>query len=308
MTKGFGEKERTFLDGLEENTGRNLQQWMHAIAQSGQTERNDIIDWLRHEGLMFSKASWLERIHHNGGRPIYAEVAKEEAPRRPAARRRREVLAPSSLPAAPTATVGEQPSRQPTENPSASRSIADGHTPLPEQQPPQSSAPTPERIVAPPRLTVVMGGAAAGSAADTSPPSDPAAARAPQRSAPSPAATGPRDIDSVLAKAKAYRPLAQLILARIKGAVPKAPLAVQESSLSFGSPAPFAVLGITGKELRLHLALGDHPTDDFVRRGQAGGGVGKGEALSHMLVLTDARQIDQRFSDLLARASGTVST
>lgn len=111
----------------------------------------------------------------------------------------------------------------------------------------------------------------------------------------------------MLAKAKAYRPLAQLILARIKGAVPKAPLVIQETSLSFGGPAPFAVLGITGKELRLHLALGDHPTDDFVRRGQAGGGVGKGEALSHMLVLTDARQIDQRFSDLLARASGTAS-
>lgn len=309
MTKGFGEKERTFLDGLEENTGRNLQQWMHAIAQSGQTERNDIIDWLRHEGLMFSKASWLERIHHNGGRPIYAEVAKEEAPRRPAARRRREVLAPSSLPATPATTVDEQLPRQPVESSSAARSVADGHTPQPEQQPSQSPDPTPERIVAPPRLTVVMGGAAAGSGSASSTPPPPASSNtAATRHAPSPAATGPRDIDSVLAKAKAYRPLAQLILARIKGAVPKAPLAVQESSLSFGSPAPFAVLGITGKELRLHLALGDHPTDDFVRRGQTGGGVGKGEALSHMLVLTDARQIDQRFSDLLARASGTATT
>ena len=25
---------------------------------------------------MFSKASWLERIHHNGGRPIYADAGK----------------------------------------------------------------------------------------------------------------------------------------------------------------------------------------------------------------------------------------
>ena len=45
---------------------------MAAIAESGRTERNDIIDWLRHQGFQFSWASWLERIHHNGGRLIYA--------------------------------------------------------------------------------------------------------------------------------------------------------------------------------------------------------------------------------------------
>lgn len=294
MATDFGEKERAFIDGLEENTGRNLQQWMRAIAQSGHTERNAIIDWLRHEGLMFSRASWLERIHHNGGRPIYAEVTKDEAPPRPAARRRREVLDPASLPVVPTAEAHGR------EAPRSAASDA-------QSQPPRAAetnaaappaAPVPERIVAPPRLTVVMGGAAASPAqADPTP--------APARATPPAGTAGPRDIDSVLARAKAYRPLAQLVLARIKGAAPKAPLAIQDSSLTFGSPVPFAVLGITGKELRLHLALGDHPADDFVRRGQAGGGVGKGEALSHMIVLTDARQIDQRFSELLARAAGS---
>ena len=83
MATDYGEKERAFIDGLKENTGRDLAEWMQSIASSGQLQRNDIIDWLRHKGLMFSKASWLERIHHNGGKPIYADAPKESAPRRP---------------------------------------------------------------------------------------------------------------------------------------------------------------------------------------------------------------------------------
>ena len=89
MATDFGEKEREFIDGLKENTGRDLGEWMQAISAAGLGHRNDIIDWLRHKGFMFSKASWLERIHHNGGKPIYADVPKEAAPRRPPRRRDR---------------------------------------------------------------------------------------------------------------------------------------------------------------------------------------------------------------------------
>jgi hypothetical protein len=234
MATDFGEKERAFIDGLKENTGRDLGEWMQAITAAGLPHRNDIIDWLRHKGFMFSKASWLERIHHNGGKPIYADVPKEAAPRRPP--RRREgapaATAPATAPAAP--------------------------------------APAP-------------------------PPAAPV-------SAPAPAG----DLDTLLAKAKAYRPLAQLVLAKIKSVRPGAGFTARESSIAIGDPGVFAALGISGKELRLHLALGEHPFDDVVRKGQAGGGLGKGETLSHMLVLTDARQVDQRFVDLvaLAKANG----
>ena len=92
MATDFGEKERAFIDGLKENTGRDLGEWMQAIAAPSLPQRNDIIDWLRHKGFMFSKASWLERIHHNGGKPIYADAPKEAAPRAPP-RRREGVLA-----------------------------------------------------------------------------------------------------------------------------------------------------------------------------------------------------------------------
>jgi hypothetical protein len=74
MNSAYAEKEREFVGGLAEDTGQDLAAWMTAIAASGHTERNDIIDWLRHQGFQFAWASWLERIHHNGGRLIYAGV------------------------------------------------------------------------------------------------------------------------------------------------------------------------------------------------------------------------------------------
>ncbi|MGH1417341.1 MAG: DUF5655 domain-containing protein [Hyphomicrobiaceae bacterium] len=66
-------KEREFIANLSGDTGRDLAAWMAAIDTSQHSERNDIIDWLRSQGFTFSKASWLERIHHNDGRPIYIE-------------------------------------------------------------------------------------------------------------------------------------------------------------------------------------------------------------------------------------------
>ncbi|MFT3730292.1 MAG: hypothetical protein QM780_02550 [Hyphomicrobium sp.] len=85
MNSAYAEKEREFVAGLAEDTGRDLAQWMTAIADSGHTERNDIIDWLRHQGFQFAWASWLERIHHNGGRLIYADDTRSDprAPNRP---------------------------------------------------------------------------------------------------------------------------------------------------------------------------------------------------------------------------------
>ena len=230
MATDFGEKERAFIDGLKENTGRDLSEWMQEIAASGHVQRNDIIDWLRHKGLMFSRASWLERIHHNGGKPIYADAPKDAPRSRP--RRRREGVLVAPLPVA-----------------------------SPAAEPPAPVAPPPASVPAP------VG-----------------------------------DVDALLAKAKAYRPLAQHVLAQIKSVRPAANFTARESAIAIGDPNVFAALGISAKELRLHLALGEHPFDEVLRKGQAGGGLGKGEALTHMLVLTDARQIDQRLLELVALA------
>jgi hypothetical protein len=99
MSTDYAEKEREFIASLPEDTGRDLSAWMLAISTSGHRERNAIIDWLRHQGFQFSQASWLERIHHNGGRLIYGD--DESAPRADSVSEtpfRREVVPPQTLP------------------------------------------------------------------------------------------------------------------------------------------------------------------------------------------------------------------
>ena len=73
MANDEREEEREFLDGLKARTGRDLAEWMAAITAQGFTDKNETIDWLRGQGLSFARASWLERIHRNGGKPIYAQ-------------------------------------------------------------------------------------------------------------------------------------------------------------------------------------------------------------------------------------------
>ncbi len=243
MATDYGEKERAFIDGLKEATGRDLAEWMAAISEQNLSHRNDIIDWLRQHGFMFSKASWLERIHHNGGRPIYADAAKA----RPRERR-------------PHRDVSEAP------------------------------RPSPHPGVAAP-------------ANDVAPPPAPVKAPAPMP----PQAPSSDSLAELLARAKAYRPLAQLVLTRIKSVRPTATFEPRETFVVISDRQPFAALGIGAKELRLHLALGEHPTEGSLKKGAPGGGLGKGDALSHMLVLTDARQIDQRLLDLVRLAATRVN-
>jgi hypothetical protein len=73
MTRNEREQERELLADLEARTGRDLATWMALISAKGFADKNETIDWLRGEGLPFARASWLERIHSNGGRPIYGE-------------------------------------------------------------------------------------------------------------------------------------------------------------------------------------------------------------------------------------------
>ncbi|MEE8099008.1 MAG: DUF5655 domain-containing protein [Hyphomicrobium sp.] len=231
MATDYGEKERAFIDGLKENSGRDLDEWMAAITEQNLPHRNDIIDWLRQQGFMFSKASWLERIHHNGGRPIYADTAAAT----PAAPRQRqdasEIVKPPSAP-------------KPEPVPVASASVE---------------------------------------------------------------ARPDNDLDALLAKAKAYRPLAHFLIEQIKTVRPAARFEPRGTFIAIGDTENFAALGIGAKQLRLHLALGDHPPDEIVKKGVPGGGLGKADALSHMVVLTDARQVDAYLLDLIKRAAKKVN-
>ena len=92
------EEEREFLAELKARSGRDLAEWMAAITAQGFADKNETIDWLRAQGFPFARASWLERIHSNGGRPIYMDQPPKPRPmpgrsptpakpRRPPARR-----------------------------------------------------------------------------------------------------------------------------------------------------------------------------------------------------------------------------
>lgn len=84
MSTDYAEMERDFIASLKEDTGQDLAGWMVAIRDCGHSDRNAIIDWLRLQGFQFSWASWLERIHHNGGRLIYADdIGNVPPPARP---------------------------------------------------------------------------------------------------------------------------------------------------------------------------------------------------------------------------------
>src|SRR5436190_23372792 len=79
MARDEKEEEREFLADLEARTGRDLAAWMEAITAERFADKNETIDWLRAQGIPFARASWLERIHSNGGPPIYLHAQPSEA-------------------------------------------------------------------------------------------------------------------------------------------------------------------------------------------------------------------------------------
>jgi hypothetical protein len=80
MARDEQEEEREFLADLEARTGQTLAQWMAAITTQGFADKNETIDWLRAQGIPFARASWLERIHSNAGRPIYLHEVPKAGP------------------------------------------------------------------------------------------------------------------------------------------------------------------------------------------------------------------------------------
>jgi hypothetical protein len=88
MARDEREEEQRFLAELQARTGRSLHAWMEEISARGFSDKNEAIDWLRAQGFPFARASWLERIHSNGGRPIYPDEADSEPPDRAPPERR----------------------------------------------------------------------------------------------------------------------------------------------------------------------------------------------------------------------------
>ncbi len=231
MAREEEEDEREFLAGLKARTGADLAEWMAAIAARGFADKNEVIDWLREQGFAFARASWLERIHRNGGKPIYAGDV-------------------TTAPPTQAALAASEPEQPPS--PSAA-----------------SPAPAPQR----PK------------------PGRPAAT---ETAAPDPAA-----LEKLITAAKGYRPLYHLLAAEIEKAVPGLAILPRSGYVSFSAPAEFAALTLHATELRLGLDLGNRPFDDKLQKSKLRG---PGPAITHMLVLTDARQVNDDLISLMKAA------
>lgn len=264
MSTDWVEKEREFLSSLEADTGRDLAEWMAAIRAQDLPHRNDIIDWLRQQGFPFARASWLERIHNNGGRPIYLEPDWKER-----------TTASRTVPQAPPARVA-----------TPAKPIAAAATP----PPPADTQPDRARASSAPALTLAPAQAPAGA------PSPPAAAVPPAAGA-----TGA--MEALLAKAKAYRPLAQYVLREIQIVLPEVEIAPRHGYVSIAAGHEFAVLAISSKELRLGLTLGEEVLAPGLEPARFPPTMAQAaQRMSHMVVLTDARQVDDRLLALVKAA------
>ena len=231
MSRNYAELEQEMITDLAQRTGRDLAQWMAAIDAAGLADKNAIIDWLRPQGMTFAHASWLERIHNNGGRPIYLE--QPPRPARPAASTRPPLLEPRHATSAP-----------------------------------ETAAPT----------------------------RSPIPATAPARS-------DPEGLKHLLSKAKAYRPLAEHLVGEISRVLPGVAVTASEDLVVFERPFPLAVLWVSARELRLGLDLGEVPFDAVLLKPKLPiklpGAVAR---FTHMLVLTDARQIGAPLLDLVGQS------
>jgi hypothetical protein len=228
MANDEREEEREFLEGLKARTGRDLAEWMAAIAAQGFHDKNEIIDWLRNEGLPFARASWLERIHRNAGEPIHAGGAAAS---------------------------------------------------------PKGSDPAPRRSPGPP---------------PAKPPPEPAEKAPPLVEASSDAGA----LERLLAAAKGYRPLFHHLEAQIRRAIPGAIVAPRDRYVSIGAPREFAAVTLHPTEIRLGLDLGDRP---FAAQLQKAKLRGPGRAITHMVSLTDARQVDGALLALIEAANARVN-
>ncbi len=252
MSNDEAEKERDFLASLKSDSGRELGEWMSAIDASAADERNDIIDWLRRQGFTFAKASWLERIHHNNGRPIYLEDG----------------LVTAVTNAATAKTTAGKPNLVVVSDSSAIAPTNLDNTPT--------------------------------NAANENQPAETALAALP--------APDPDQLEKLLQSAKAYRPLAQFLVREIATAVPSATQHPSGSEITFANPNPFAVLVVSPKALRLALSLGDTPVEpplEPAKFPQASVRVSAqiSQNLTHIAVLTDARQVNDVLIGQITRAA-----
>lgn len=281
MAIDYAEKEREFVSELKADTGRDLGEWMQAIRDADLPHRNDIIDWLRGLGFTFANASWLERIHANGGRLIYATNASPSERQQP-----------------------PQPKAEPPERAAPIPSATDAGAKILAFTPPRRSTQSPSSPPAPVASAPV---APEGPEPTQAKPAAASPPQAPPRPA-GPHTAGPQafaaDVEKLIAAAKGLRPLAHLTLNEIVRVIPDARIEADGPLIVLSAPRPFLALLTGAKTLRLY---GDFAgiDDSRVTRAEAAMKVASKAPppFATVLPLDDARLIDATFTEMVKTAA-----
>ena len=112
-------------------------------------------------------------------------------------------------------------------------------------------------------------------------------------------------IKEVTATGKGLRPLAEMVLRQIRDALPTAALIASGDRVGIADPVEFAALWVSPRELRLGLCLGDAPFEGLLVKARIPGADAR---LSHMVVLTDARQLGPPLMQLVKRAQASAKS
>ncbi|HEX5958016.1 MAG TPA: DUF5655 domain-containing protein, partial [Hyphomicrobiaceae bacterium] len=248
----------------------------------------------RGQGLPFARASWLERIHRNDGKPIHqaspSPAPAVVAPVMPQVRAPASsivALRPASAKAAPVTPTPAAPVQPASDVAPAAQPAAAMATP---PRRPEAMAPSPE----PP------------SSAKPEPKAPPPAKKAGRTSVPplvEPTADATA-LAKLVAAAKGYRPLYNFLEAQIRKTIPGVVIAARDRYIAIGAPREFAAVTLHPTEVRLGLDLGDRPFDALLQQAKLRG---PGPAISHMVVLTDARQVGSELLGLAKTASDRVN-
>lgn len=103
-------------------------------------------------------------------------------------------------------------------------------------------------------------------------------------------------LEAQFAKADDMRPLYEALLDFVKKSIPASTVLPKKTYVSLLENREFAAVNIKQKELRVGLDLGDRPFDEKIEKAKLSGPMPR---ISHMFVLTDAKQLDSSIADAL---------
>ena len=106
-------------------------------------------------------------------------------------------------------------------------------------------------------------------------------------------------LENQLAKCEAMKPLFDFVSNKIIEQFPQTQLIAKKTYVSFTAQREFAAINIKPKEIRLGLDLGTEPFNEVLQKAKLSGPMPR---ISHMIVLTDENEIDDKVSEYLSQS------